>query len=75
MNTEQLKNRRKSFIKSGEKLFMFIPDAWYDHPTWICCSGHVSTTILKSEEKGDLCLQCQQPAILTDPTDKGFNEN
>lgn len=55
-------------------MFWDLPDRWYEHPTWICCNGHISTVFLKSEQHGDLCLGCMSPVILTDPLDEGFNE-
>lgn len=74
MNIEDLKIRRKQFLDPNEKLFFEIPDRWYEHPTWVCCNGHVSTIFLKSELKGDCCLVCMSSVILTDPMDEGFNE-
>ena len=46
---------------AGEEFFMGLPDAWYDPaPTYGCNNGHVSRRYLKSEERGCLCLECQE---------------
>lgn len=55
----------------GPKMFLGLPDRWYDGKKFRCAKGHISTTILKSEVKGDLCLECQTPALLTFPEDAG----
>ncbi len=53
-------------------MFLAIPDYWYDKPgpKYRCVNGHVSTCILKSESKGDLCLECYGPLMMTFPNDK-----
>lgn len=55
-------------VAAGEPLFMGTPDSWFDRPTWLCSNGHVSTYILKSEVRGDLCLACQQSVRMVAPT-------
>lgn len=52
---------------TGE-LFMDLPDAWYDNPTWACENGHISKRYLKSEKLGDVCLACSKPILLV-PTE------
>lgn len=51
-------------LLAGEPMFMGFPDAWYEDRHWACVNGHVSTTYLKSEERGSLCLACKEPVIL-----------
>jgi hypothetical protein len=51
-------------------LFLGIPDRWFERPLWRCRAGHLSNRILKSELKGDLCLACQEPVLLTFPEDQ-----
>jgi hypothetical protein len=57
--------------REGGPLFMGIPDRWYDAPgpRLRCTQGHVSRCVLKSEERGDLCLACQEPVLMTFPED------
>lgn len=55
----------------GAKMFMDIPDRWYDNMHWRCTNDHVSTMYLKREEKGDIaCLECLEPLAMTFPEDK-----
>jgi hypothetical protein len=63
---------RKRVESKGKPLFLGIPDHWYDKPgpKYRCANDHVSTTILKSEVKGDLCLACMAPVMMTFPEDK-----
>lgn len=49
------------------ELFMGLPDAWYEHPTWACENGHISHLYLKSERLGDVCLACRKPIVLIPP--------
>lgn len=48
----------------GEPMFMGKPDAWFEDTHWFCVNGHVSGNYLKSEERGELCLECREPVIL-----------
>lgn len=48
--------------------FMGIPEAWFEDPTWLCLRGHVSERFLKSEVRGALCLACQEPVRMVDPS-------
>lgn len=50
-------------------MFLGLPDRWQEKPKFRCASGHISTTILKSEVMGDLCLKCQESCQLTFPED------
>lgn len=71
MTNEHLKSLLENFasIEPGPK-FMGKPDVWYDSPHWRCVNEHVSTSYLKSERKGALCLSCFEPVFLSFPTDK-----
>jgi len=51
-------------------MFMGKPDRWYDKPHWRCSNDHVSTTYLKSEERGAVCLACGEAVLLTFPEDR-----
>lgn len=56
--------------RRGEKMFLGVPDRWLaEGPLFRCTSGHVSSSILKSEEQGDLCLACRGRTKLTYPED------
>lgn len=66
--------RRRLAQAAGEKMFMGIPDAWYDDPHWRCPNNHVSSRYLMTEERGDRCLRCQEPVMLTFPTDRDGTE-
>lgn len=68
-----VKRLRKEAEASGAKMFLGIPDAWYDKPgpKFRCVNDHVSTTILKSEGLGrDACLACMGEVVMTFPEDK-----
>lgn len=54
---------------TGIETFKGFPDYWFDDYHSRCTNGHVSTRILMSEERGDLCLACRAPVLLTYPTD------
>lgn len=50
---------------AGEEMFLGVPDAWYEpRPNYGCNNGHVSRAYLKSEERGNLCLECQKPLYI-----------
>lgn len=66
--------RRRLAQAAGEKMFMGIPDFWYDKPRWRCPNNHVSSRYLMTETRGDRCLQCQEPVMLTFPTDRDYTE-
>ncbi len=55
---------------AGAKMFMDIPDRWFEDPSWRCENGHVSSTFLKSERDGDRCLACHGRVKLTFPEDR-----
>lgn len=62
---------REAAQLNGLRMFMGIPDYWYDSPHWRCTEGHVSTAYLKSEGLGrDACLACAAHVMLTFPEDK-----
>lgn len=70
---EQILALRQRCAERGEKMFLGIPDEWYDKPgpKYRCKNDHVSTCILKSEAKGcDCCLACLSPVIMTYPQDE-----
>lgn len=54
----------------GGPMFMGWPDRWWEDHAWRCTNDHVSTRILSSEMKGDLCLACREPVTLTFPEDR-----
>lgn len=56
--------------KSGQEMFMGFPDRWFADPHYRCKNDHVSTCILKSESKGNLCLECYANVRLTFPEDR-----
>lgn len=50
---------------AGAKMFMGLPDNWYEpHPEYGCNNGHVSHIYIKSEARGHLCPACQQPVAM-----------
>lgn len=51
------------------EMFLGLPDRWCEAGKFRCRTGHVSVRILKSETRGDLCLSCQEPVLLTFPED------
>ncbi len=55
-------------------LFLGIPDRWCERSKWRCSNGHISNIILKSDAKGDLCLACYEPVLLTFPEDEEGNQ-
>jgi hypothetical protein len=69
---DALRARQAHLIAAdGGELFMGLPDRWLDDPHWRCANGHVSRRFLSSEVRGDLCLACQTPVLLTCPEDIG----
>lgn len=68
---EALQARRKAEEAAGQKMFLGIPDRWYEDAHWRCPNHHVSRVYLKSEAQGkDLCLKCFEPVFMTFPEDK-----
>lgn len=62
---------RKAEERAGRKMFMGIPDYWYEDLHFRCRNDHVSTRYLKSEAVGaSLCLACFEPVMMTFPEDK-----
>jgi hypothetical protein len=63
---------RKTAENLGEKMFLEIPDRWleYPGPKFRCKNNHVSSFIIMSEEKGDLCMECHENLFMTFPEDK-----
>lgn len=55
---------------AGEASFMGLPDAWYDAGRYGCVQGHVSTTALGTETRGDRCLACDGSAIIIPPMEE-----
>lgn len=62
---------RKGASELGERMFLGIPDRWYEGGKWRCVNGHVSDCILKTA-KGDRCLECNRLVLLTFPEDVEF---
>jgi hypothetical protein len=50
--------------------FLDPPDRWCCPPRWRCAAGHVSARYVQSERRGDRCLACDAPVLLTFPEDK-----
>jgi hypothetical protein len=75
-NFEELESRilalRAKCAARGDRMFLGIPDFWFEKPgpKFRCMNDHVSGFILKSEERGDLCLECQESVLMTFPDDK-----
>lgn len=68
--TAWLQERRDAEAKAGAKMFMGIPDRWFEDLKFRCLNGHVSTMILKcSEGPMDQCLACRAPVRMTFPED------
>jgi hypothetical protein len=73
---EQLKAEilllRKKAEQNGDPMFLSIPSAWFHKPgpKFRCANDHVSTAILKSSVKGDLCLACNESVMMTFPEDE-----
>lgn len=77
MTVDQLvawvKRLRKEYQDAGAKMFLGIPEVWYEKPgpKYRCVNDHVSTMILKSEGLGrDACLECMGAMVMTFPEDK-----
>lgn len=69
---EQMLMLRKECSDRGEKMFMGIPERWYDKPgpLYRCENEHISRMLLKSEAKGmTVCLDCYGPVLMTFPED------
>jgi hypothetical protein len=55
----------------GERVFLGIPDRWYDNALFRCPNGHVSHWVIRSEAKGgDCCPSCYEFMKMTFPEDK-----
>lgn len=72
MSFEALRLLRDSIaaFETGPR-FMGIPERWYEPPglKFRCAEGHVSRTLLKSEERGSICMACFGPVLMTFPED------
>ena len=68
---EWLQVRKDAEQAAGYRMFMKIPDRWFDDQHFRCGNGHVSRMILKSETRGDLCLAggCGRNVRMTFPED------
>lgn len=64
-----LRARIDEALERGDPFWFGLPDAWYEAGRYRCANGHVSQRILKSEARGDLCLECQAIVRLTFPED------
>ncbi len=65
-----IRARISAALETGEPFFFGIPDAWFERRKFRCGNGHVSTSILTSETRGDLCLACQTTVRITFPEDE-----
>jgi hypothetical protein len=50
----------KQYKERGGRMFMQLPDAWFEKWTVACENGHVSNCVIKSELHGSLCMYCGQ---------------
>lgn len=48
----ELQRRKVVERAAGAKMFMGVPDRWYEQPKWRCENDHVSINFLKSEAFG-----------------------
>ena len=55
-------------VAAGKEFFLELPDEWYDSITYADETGHISHRYLKSEEMGNVCLECQKPVVLVPPS-------
>ena len=62
-----LESKIHEAIMNKEEFFLSRPDKWYEEPTWVCENLHISDHYLKSEERGDLCLECRKKVRLCPP--------
>ena len=51
------KKKTERYKTLGNRMFMNMPDAWFEKWTVACENGHVSTCVLKTD-KGSVCLAC-----------------
>ena len=65
-----LATRAEAEGRAGALMFMGRPDRWWETHHWRCPNDHVSIRVLLSEERGDLCLACREPVVLTFPEDR-----
>ncbi len=72
----QLLVLRKQAQDRGEKMFLGVPDSWYEGlgnglAVKRCPNHHLSTCVLKSEAYGgECCLACMEFVMITFPTDE-----
>lgn len=58
---EWLRLERKKVSDAGREFFLGLPVEWYEpQPTYCCVNGHISNAYLNSEERGALCLACNE---------------
>lgn len=50
-------NLRQALTVQARPGSVFLPDAWYENPHYLCGKGHISRTVLKTEG-GSRCLAC-----------------
>lgn len=66
---EKILKLRKECADRGDKMFLDIPERWYDGKKFRCANNHISTCILKTDS-GDRCLECQEHLLITFPEDE-----
>lgn len=71
---ELILSLREEEKRQGKKMFLGIPDHWYESPgpKFRCKNDHVSKMVLKTEERGDRCMACGDNVLMTFPEDKDF---
>ena len=67
---QALKTKAEAEKAKGAQMFMGKPDRWYEAYLRRCPNDHVSRMTLKTEVKGDVCLACYEPVLLTFPEDE-----
>ena len=62
---------RTQSATTGERMFMDIPETWFDAHKFRCANNHVSSLIILSEGYGgNICPECYEPVMMTFPEDK-----
>jgi hypothetical protein len=46
---------------NGDKMFLGVPDSWYESGFHCCNNGHINGMYLKTS-KGAVCLTCHEPS-------------
>jgi len=60
------KNKIERYKNRGGKIFLELPEEWFEKWTIACENGHVSTCVLKTV-RGSVCLKCGKDCITLVP--------